>query len=183
MEVVIGIDPGTTFCGWAMLSLQDRLIASGCISASSKLSGYKPRMINIANALEGILLMYSNKGVHIVHAGIESQFVKLNKKTVLALSQATGALIISIYRSCGVVAEDIAPESAKKVMGVKSSSFLNMEKTEKRKAIDNAMKEAIYLKYGKEVKKPAEAFAIAVAKATLGTYTNGDVEIAEPTTV
>ncbi len=183
MEVIVGIDPGTTFCGWAMLSLEDRLVASGCISASSKLSGYKPRMINIANTLEGILFMYSNKGVHVVHAGIESQFVKLNKKTVLALSQATGALIMSIYRSSGVIADDIAPESAKKIMHIKSSSYLNMEKSEKRKAIDAAMKEAVYLKYGKEVKKPDEAFAIAIARATLSIYKSGDVEIAESTTV
>jgi len=170
VDVIIGIDPGTTFCGWAMLSLDDTLVASGCISASSKLSGYKARMINVANTLEGIMYMYSNKGLNIVHAGIESQFVKLNKKTALSLSQAAGALIMSIYRSCGVIADDIAPESAKKVMKVKSADYISLSKSDKRKALDKAMIDAVYMKYGKKVKKPDEAFAVAVAKVTLSLF-------------
>ena len=82
--------------------------------------------------------------------------------------------MMSIYRVYGIIAEDIAPESAKKVFGVKSHDYKNLKRKDKRKALDNAMKEAAEREFGKKINRADEAFAMAIAKVTLNIYNEAE---------
>jgi len=174
LDLILGIDPGTSFCGWALLTVDGNLYSSGCISVGTKLGDYKLRMVNISNTVEGLLSLVHSKGHRLVMAGIESQYVANNPNSVMILSRLTGSLMMSIYRVYGIIAEDIAPESAKKVFGVKSHDYKNLKRKDKRKALDNAMKEAAEREFGKKINRADEAFAMAIAKVTLNIYNEAE---------
>lgn len=160
----LGIDPGTNYTGWAVLENETgEIVRSGCVSVGSKVKGYKLRMVNIANTIEGILYGLYDQGYKVTYAGIESQFISFNPSSTIVLSRATGALILVVYRAVGIEAEDVAPEAALSVFGFSSHDFKG-KRSARRNTKAKAMIERAEELYNIKVKRDDEAFAIAIAE-------------------
>lgn len=166
----LGIDPGSNYTGWAVIENEtDKVVRSGCISVGSKVRGYKRRIISIANILEGILYGLQDEGYKITHAAIESQFVSFNPSSTITLSRATGALIFVIYRTTGVIAEDVAPRAAKSVFDVSPKEYEGT-KYQRRKKMGEDMKSIAKERYSVDCRRDDEAFAIAIAEVIRGKH-------------
>lgn len=93
--VILGIDPGTTMVGYGVL-LKNKgklsLLEYGVIRSSSKNSS--ERIFEISRALS-VLIKKHKPDI----AGIETLFFSTNKKTALAVSEARGAIILTLRQN------------------------------------------------------------------------------------
>ncbi len=99
---ILGIDPGTATTGWAVLEEKNgqvKTIAYGHISTDKNLSD-ETRILEISKDLEDIIKKYAIK-----EAAIEELFFFKNKKTVIQVAQARGAILLTLanknVRMCG----------------------------------------------------------------------------------
>ncbi len=93
---VLGIDPGTATTGWAILEEADGkilAIAYGHISTSPKKTE-EERLIEISDDLKKIIDKH-----HPQEAAVEKLFFFKNQKTVMQVSQARGAIALTISQN------------------------------------------------------------------------------------
>jgi crossover junction endodeoxyribonuclease RuvC len=147
---VLGVDPGTATTGWAILEEKDdevKAIAYGHISTSAKKTG-EERIFEISEDLGKIIKKY-----HPQEAAVEKLFFFKNQKTVMEVSQARGAIILTISQK-GVSLASYTPLQVKQSI----TGYGRAEKRQVQEMIKNILKL-------KNIPKPddtADAIAIAL---------------------
>lgn len=94
---ILGIDPGTATVGWAVIDLtagKIGIIDFGHISTSPK-TPMAERLLEISQDLEEIIKKYEPE-----EAGVEELFFAKNVKTAMTVSQARGAILLTLERFC-----------------------------------------------------------------------------------
>jgi crossover junction endodeoxyribonuclease RuvC len=115
---ILGIDPGTINCGYAILDISNKkpkLIEAGLIKIKSRILQEQ-----IVELVEGIDLILSKHTI--TEVAIEDIFFAYNPKTVIKLAQFRGALSLKILQELGNFSEYTALEVKKSVTGNGKSS-------------------------------------------------------------
>ena len=110
---ILGIDPGTKNCGYAILEkskFKTILLEAGLIKIKPNTLQYQ-----ITELCEGLDLIFKNHKFDEV--AIEDIFFAYNPKTVLKLAQFRGALSLKILQLHGDFAE-YTPLMVKKILGI-----------------------------------------------------------------
>lgn len=98
---ILGIDPGTRNCGYAIVEKNGRdlkLIEAGLIKIKTKILQEQ-----IVEMTEGLDLLFKN---HIINeVSIEDMFYAFNPKTVIKLAQFRGAISLKILQNFGNFSE------------------------------------------------------------------------------
>jgi len=108
---ILGIDPGTIRCGYAVIETSPKLklVDAGFIKIKEKELQYQ-----LAELIEGIDLIYDDS---IDEVAIEDIFYAYNPKTVLKLAQFRGALSLRILQIHGNFSEYTPLQVKKAVTG------------------------------------------------------------------
>lgn len=111
--VILGIDPGSVKCGYALLEVNNRvmkLVEAGFIHIKTKGLQYQ-----IAELMEGLDTVVKGKTVDQV--AMEDIFYANNPQSVLKLAQIRGALALKIIQEFGNFAEYTPLQVKKAVTG------------------------------------------------------------------
>jgi crossover junction endodeoxyribonuclease RuvC len=112
---ILGIDPGTINCGYAVLELSEnvnkpKLIEAGLIKIKSRILQEQ-----IMELIEGIDIILKNNKIDEV--AIEDMFFAFNPKSVIKLAQFRGALSLKILQEIGNFSEYTPLQVKKAVVG------------------------------------------------------------------
>lgn len=112
---ILGIDPGTINCGYAILEVnrnvnKPRLVEAGLIKMKSRIL-----QDQIMELVEGIDLILKNHTIDEV--AIEDMFFAHNPKTVIKLAQFRGAMSLKILQEIGNFSEYTPLQVKKAVTG------------------------------------------------------------------
>ena len=91
MAKILGVDPGLTRCGWAVID-SGQLVSSGLLQSDSK-EAPDVRVGKIAAELERILNTHRPQLV-----ALERVFAQANLRSVMGVAQISGALMASSHR-------------------------------------------------------------------------------------
>jgi crossover junction endodeoxyribonuclease RuvC len=108
---ILGIDPGTIKCGYAVIETVPKLtlVDAGFIKITEKVLQYQ-----LAQLIEGIDMIYDDS---IEEVAMEDIFYAYNPKTVLKLAQFRGALSLRILQIHGNFSEYTPLQVKKAVTG------------------------------------------------------------------
>jgi crossover junction endodeoxyribonuclease RuvC len=110
---ILGIDPGTINCGYAILDVTNkkpRLIEAGLIKIKSRI--LQEQILELVEAIDLIL------GNHIIkEVAIEDIFFAFNPKSVIKLAQFRGAMSLKILQEIGHFSEYTPLQVKKAVTG------------------------------------------------------------------
>ena len=98
---ILGIDPGTKNCGYAIIEKNGReikLIEAGLIKIKTKV--LQEQIVEMCEGLEMIFKKYD-----ISEVAVEDMFYAFNPKTVIKLAQFRGAISLKILQEFGNFAE------------------------------------------------------------------------------
>lgn len=93
MAIILGIDPGTTTVGFAVIEVvknQRTILTYGVIHTTPKVS-QSEKLVEIMHDIHAILEQYA-----ITHAAIEKLFFSTNLKTGIEVAQSRGVIIAMI---------------------------------------------------------------------------------------
>ena len=93
MSIILGIDPGTTDVGFAVLEViknQRTILTYGVIHTTPKVA-QSEKLVEIMHDLKDILNKYD-----ITHAAIEKLFFSTNLKTGMAVAESRGVIVATI---------------------------------------------------------------------------------------
>ncbi len=112
---ILGIDPGTINCGYAILEQSEnvkkpKLVEAGLIKIKSRILQEQ-----IVELVEGIDIILSNHKIDEV--AIEDMFFAYNPKSVIKLAQFRGALSLKILQELGNFSEYTPLQVKKAVVG------------------------------------------------------------------
>jgi len=110
---ILGIDPGTINCGYAVLSKNGssiKLIEAGLIKIKSRVLQEQ-----ILEMVEGLELIFSKHKIDEV--SIEDMFYAFNPKTVIKLAQFRGAISLKVLQEFGNFSEYTPLQVKKAVTG------------------------------------------------------------------
>ncbi len=111
--IILGIDPGTINCGYAIIKKEKQkvqLVEAGLIKIKEKVLQHQ-----IVELVEGIDTILSHHAIDEV--AIEDIFYAFNPKTVLKLAQFRGALSLKILQEIGNFSEYTPLQVKKAVTG------------------------------------------------------------------
>jgi len=111
--IILGIDPGTINCGYAILELinkKPKLIEAGLIKIKSRILQEQ-----IVELVEGMDLILSKHTIDEV--AIEDMFYAFNPKSVIKLAQFRGAISLKILQELGNFSEYTPLQVKKAVTG------------------------------------------------------------------
>jgi crossover junction endodeoxyribonuclease RuvC len=111
---VLGIDPGTTGMGYALLDLASdppRLLAHGLVDAPRHGSTAE-RLLAIAGALDELIAAHTP-----VYLALERLYFNKNVKTAMAVAEARGVALVCGARAGLVIAEYTPQEVKQSVTG------------------------------------------------------------------
>ena len=114
---ILGIDPGSRNCGYAIVKKEDRtlkLIEAGLIKIKER--ELQHQIVELVEGLDLIL-----KGNIVDEVAIEDIFFAFNPKTVLKLAQFRGALSLKILQEIGNFSE-YTPLQVKKALTGKAKA-------------------------------------------------------------
>lgn len=147
---VLGIDPGTAIVGWAVLDETGgkvSTVAYGHITTSPE-NTTSERLFEVVKDLEQVIEKY------VPHeAAVEDLFFFKNVKTVMKVSQARGAILLTLEKFCVNISE-YTPLQVKQAL----TGYGRAEKKQIQLMVKNILKL-------KEIPKPddtADAIAIAL---------------------
>lgn len=106
---VLGIDPGTTGMGYALLALDadpPRLLGCGLVAVARELSN-ADRLLAIANALDALIAEHTPASL-----ALERLFFNKNAKTAMAVSEARGVALLCGARA-GLAISEYTPQEVK----------------------------------------------------------------------
>jgi len=91
---ILGIDPGTTRCGWGVIDVTKKdgsvsYIAHGCIE-SDKLTSTQERLMTVYRNINNLIQDYKPDQV-----SLELLFMFNNQKTVMKISEARGVILLA----------------------------------------------------------------------------------------
>lgn len=147
---VLGIDPGTATIGWAVLEEKEgifRTLGYGHISTSPK-NNDEERLFEISRDLSSIIDRFKPE-----EAAIEKLFFFKNQKTVMEVSQARGAIILTLSQK-NVSISSYTPLQVKQ-------AITGYGKAEKRQ-VQEMTKSLLGLKSIPKPDDTADAIAIAI---------------------
>lgn len=110
---ILGIDPGTINCGYAVIEKDNRdlrLCEAGLIKIKSKILQEQ-----IVEMVEGLDLIFSNH--EISEVAIEDMFYAFNPKSVIKLAQFRGAISLKVLQKFGNFSEYTPLQVKKAVTG------------------------------------------------------------------
>ncbi|MEA3289550.1 MAG: crossover junction endodeoxyribonuclease RuvC [Campylobacterota bacterium] len=112
---ILGIDPGTINCGYAILEISEnvnkpKLVEAGLVKIKSRILQEQ-----IMELVEGIDLILKNHKIDEV--AIEDMFFAYNPKSVIKLAQFRGALSLKILQEIGNFSEYTPLQVKKAVTG------------------------------------------------------------------
>ena len=111
--LILGIDPGTRNCGYALISLEGqkmKLVEAGLIKIKSE--GLQYQIPQIAEAIEQLFSLHK-----IQEVAMEDIFYAHNPKTVLKLAQFRGAIMLKLLQEHGEFSEYTALQVKKALTG------------------------------------------------------------------
>ncbi|GHV09309.1 crossover junction endodeoxyribonuclease RuvC [Campylobacterota bacterium] len=111
--IIMGIDPGSAKCGYALLRLEQRkmsMIEAGLIKIASR-----TLCEQIAEMIEGFDLILKKNAIDEV--AIEDIFFAHNPKTTIKLAQFRGAILLKLIQDLGVFHEYTPLQVKKAVTG------------------------------------------------------------------
>lgn len=150
---ILGIDPGTATVGWGVLEIEgSRMtpIAYGHITTSPKLP-LQERIAEIARDLREI-----SRAHHPDEASVEKIFFFKNQKTIIAVSQARGAILLTL-ETLGIRLFEYTPLQVKQSL----TGYGRAEKKQMQIMVKSILKLS-------EIPKPddvADALALALCHA------------------
>jgi len=147
---VLGVDPGTATVGWAILDEikgEVKAIAYGHITTLPK-NTTAERLFEVAKDLEQIIKKYNPE-----ESAVEDLFFFKNVKTVMKVSQARGAILLTLEKNC-VNVFGYTPLQVKQAL----TGYGRAEK----KQVQTMVKEILKLKSIPKPDDVADAIAIAL---------------------
>ena len=111
--LILGIDPGTRNCGYALIALEGqkmKLVEAGLVKIKSE--GLQYQIPQIAEALEQLFAAHK-----IDEVAMEDIFYAHNPKTVLKLAQFRGAIMLKLLQEHGEFSEYTALQVKKALTG------------------------------------------------------------------
>lgn len=95
MPIILGIDPGTTDVGFAVIELvkNTRTILSYGVIHTTPRVAQSQKLLEIMNDLEWIIIQYN-----ISHAAVEKLFFSTNLKTGIEVAQSRGVILAIIAK-------------------------------------------------------------------------------------
>ena len=111
--LILGIDPGTRNCGYALISLEGqkmKLVEAGLVKIKSE--GLQYQIPQIAEAIEQLFAAHK-----IDEVAMEDIFYAHNPKTVLKLAQFRGAIMLKLLQEHGEFSEYTALQVKKALTG------------------------------------------------------------------
>jgi crossover junction endodeoxyribonuclease RuvC len=111
--LILGIDPGTRNCGYALISLEGqkmKLVEAGLVKIKSE--GLQYQIPQIAEAIEQLFAVHK-----IDEVAVEDIFYAHNPKTVLKLAQFRGAIMLKLLQEHGEFSEYTALQVKKALTG------------------------------------------------------------------
>lgn len=151
--IILGIDPGTATTGWAILSQKKGNLdplGYGHIS-TEKFFSDDTRILELSQDLKKIIQQYKPQ-----EAAIESLFFFKNKKTVISVAQARGAILLTL-RQNNVKVFGYTPLQIKQAL----TGYGRAEKKQMQEMVKNILK----LKTIPQPDDTADAIAIALCHA------------------
>lgn len=109
---VIGIDPGTAICGYGIIDVQGNklsVVHYGAVFTDKELPA-ADRLLILYNELEKIIGVYRPDTI-----AVEELFFNKNAKTVIAVGQARGVILLSGIRS-GLTVREYTPIQVKQAV-------------------------------------------------------------------
>lgn len=149
MSIILGIDPGTTTTGFAVLRKQQQkieILEYGVITTPPKLS-LSTKLFELGADFEAIVEKY-----HPTLCGIEKLFFMGNQKTGIDVAQARGALMYLLAKK-GIQTRELTPLQVKS--GITGNGRAN------KKQVQNALKLILKLETIPSPDDAADALAIA----------------------
>ncbi len=110
--IILGIDPGSRFCGYGLLEIDGRrIIGAGCdVVNMSKISELPTRLDQLYTALDTVLSEYKPEV-----AAVESMFFHKHIRSVFTLGHARGVILLALARH-GVILFEYSPREVKKAV-------------------------------------------------------------------
>lgn len=148
---VLGLDPGLTRTGYALISLrlrEPKLEAYGCIF-TEKVSGFGQRLLALESELTKLIRQHRP-----THAALEQLFMTKNLKTAMAVSHARGVAVVTLARA-KLHIQEFTPQQVK----IAVTGYGRAEKQQVQRMVQR-------LFHLREIPKPddvADAIAVAVA--------------------
>jgi len=159
--IILGIDPGTTRVGYAVIEKKDsdnlNLLICGCLESKNK--EQKDRLKEISDLISGLILEYHPKIL-----AIEKLFFTRNAKTALAVAEARG-VIINSANSLNLNIREFTPLEVK----VAITGYGKAEKEQVKKMACRILK----LEKMPKIDDTSDALAIALTAC----YTNPKLKI------
>jgi len=109
---ILGIDPGTATLGWGVIDVlggKMEVVAYGHISTEKELA-LPARLKEIATDLEALLEKYAPE-----EAAVEELFFSNNQKTIMAVGQARGVILLTLERY-GIKIAEYTPLQVKQAL-------------------------------------------------------------------
>ncbi|MEI6650432.1 MAG: crossover junction endodeoxyribonuclease RuvC [Candidatus Moraniibacteriota bacterium] len=147
---IIGIDPGTAIVGWGIVDYDKGMpiaVAYGHITTPAGMD-ISERVVIIATQLEEILALHRPD-----ESAVEELFFSNNAKTAMTVSQARGAILLTLRRF-GVTVSGYTPNQVKQSL----TSYGSADKHQMQAMIKNILRLS-------DIPKPddvADALAVAV---------------------
>jgi len=112
--IIIGIDPGSRYCGYGLIEMQSRkVLAAGCDTINvSALPSLGERLKALYDAITGILEEFKPEV-----AAVESMFYHRQIKSVFTLGHARGVILLALAAYQIPVVEYSPREIKKSVVG------------------------------------------------------------------
>jgi len=95
MALILGIDPGTTTVGFAVISIENNIrtiVTYGVIHTTPKVP-QSQKLLEIATDLDNIITSY-----HITHGAVEKLFFSTNLKTGIDVAQGRWVILLSLEK-------------------------------------------------------------------------------------
>lgn len=168
---ILGIDPGTTRCGWGVIDVDKKdgkvsYVAHGCIE-SDKLTNTQERLMTVFRNVSNLIIDYKPDNI-----SIELLFMFNNLKTVMKISEARGVILLACAQN-GMMYHTYEYTPIQVKLAV--TGYGRSDKKQVVEEVKNAFPEAAVSKNKKDGFDDA-ADALAVAMAHYHKYVNDEIE-------
>ncbi len=112
MAIILGIDPGTTTVGFAVISMEKNvrtILTYGVIHTTPK-APQSQKLLEIATDLDNIIITYK-----VTHGAVEKLFFSTNLKTGMDVAQSRGVILLSLEKN-GISLLEYTPLQVKKAL-------------------------------------------------------------------
>jgi crossover junction endodeoxyribonuclease RuvC len=112
MAIILGIDPGTTTVGFAVISIEKNVrtvLTYGIIHTTPKVP-QSQKLLEIATDLDAVIATHK-----VTHGAVEKLFFSTNLKTGIDVAQSRGVILLSLEKK-GIPLLEYTPLQVKKAL-------------------------------------------------------------------